>query len=72
MGTTADKPCDSLAALCQGQSRAACSAQYRHDARSHDEPHFTLSHVALNDTIMVFAFAPIVGLLLGLSAIAVP
>jgi ACR3 family arsenite transporter len=28
--------------------------------------------VALNDTIMVFAFAPIVGLLLGLSAITVP
>jgi ACR3 family arsenite transporter len=36
------------------------------------EPHFTLSQVALNDTIMVFAFAPIVALLLGLSAIAVP
>ena len=36
------------------------------------EPHFTLSQVALNDTIMVVAFAPIVGLLLGLSAIAVP
>ena len=36
------------------------------------EPHFTLSQVALNDTIMVFAFAPIVGLLLGLSAIVVP
>ena len=36
------------------------------------EPHFTLSQVALNDTIMVFAFAPIVGLLLGLSSIAVP
>jgi arsenite transporter len=36
------------------------------------EPHFTLSQVALNDTIMVFAFAPIVGLLLGMSAIAVP
>jgi ACR3 family arsenite transporter len=36
------------------------------------EPHFTLSQVALNDSIMVFAFAPIVGLLLGLSAIAVP
>src|SRR5450755_4718355 len=34
------------------------------------EPHFTLSQVALNDTIMVFAFAPIVGLLLGLSSIA--
>jgi ACR3 family arsenite transporter len=36
------------------------------------EPHFTLSQVALNDSIMVFAFAPIVGLLLGLSAITVP
>lgn len=36
------------------------------------EPHFTLAQVALNDTIMVFAFAPIVGLLLGLSAITVP
>jgi ACR3 family arsenite transporter len=36
------------------------------------EPNFTLSQVALNDLIMVFAFAPIVGLLLGLSAIIVP
>ena len=36
------------------------------------EPHFTLSQVALNDTIMVFAFAPIVAFLLGLSAITVP
>jgi ACR3 family arsenite transporter len=36
------------------------------------EPHFTLSQVALNDTIMVVAFAPIVGLLLGLSSISVP
>ncbi len=36
------------------------------------EPHFTLSQVALNDVIMVFAFAPIVGLLLGLAAITVP
>ncbi|TPW33256.1 ACR3 family arsenite efflux transporter [Martelella alba] len=36
------------------------------------EPHFTLSQVALNDTIMVVAFAPIVALLLGLSAITVP
>ena len=36
------------------------------------EPNFTLSQVALNDTIMVVAFAPIVGLLLGLSAISVP
>ncbi len=39
---------------------------------SDGEPHFTLSQVALNDTIMVFAFAPIVGVLLGLSAITVP
>jgi ACR3 family arsenite transporter len=39
---------------------------------SEGEPHFTLSQVALNDTIMVVAFAPIVGLLLGLSAITVP
>ena len=36
------------------------------------EPHFTLSQVALNDAVMVVAFAPIVGLLLGLSAITVP
>ncbi len=39
---------------------------------SRGEPNFTLTQVALNDTIMVFAFAPIVGLLLGLSAITVP
>jgi len=36
------------------------------------EPLFTLSQVALNDAIMIVAFAPIVGLLLGLSAITVP
>jgi ACR3 family arsenite transporter len=36
------------------------------------EPHFTLTQVALNDVIMVFAFAPIVGLLLGMAAISVP
>jgi hypothetical protein len=36
------------------------------------DPNFTLSQVALNDTIMVVAFAPIVGLLLGLSSITVP
>ena len=39
---------------------------------SDGEPHFTLSQVALNDVIMVFAFAPLVGLLLGMSAISVP
>jgi ACR3 family arsenite transporter len=36
------------------------------------DPYFTLSQVALNDTIMIFAFAPIVALLLGLSSITVP
>ena len=36
------------------------------------EPHFTLTQVALNDAIMIVAFAPMVGLLLGLSAIIVP
>jgi ACR3 family arsenite transporter len=36
------------------------------------EPNFTLTQVALNDTIMVFAFAPIVALLLGVASIAVP
>ena len=36
------------------------------------EPHFTLTQVALNDAIMLIAFAPVVGLLLGLSAIIVP
>jgi ACR3 family arsenite transporter len=36
------------------------------------DPLFTLSQVAVNDSIMVFAFAPIVGLLLGISAITVP
>lgn len=36
------------------------------------DAHFTLSQVALNDVIMIFAFAPIVALLLGLSSITVP
>ena len=52
---------------------APCTAMvfvWSHLARG--EPHFTLSQVALNDAIMIVAFAPIVGLLLGLSAITVP
>ncbi|MGY4307384.1 ACR3 family arsenite transporter [Bradyrhizobium sp. USDA 4369] len=36
------------------------------------EPHYTLSQVALNDVIMVFLFAPLVGLLLGVASITVP
>ncbi|RZA14495.1 MAG: arsenical-resistance protein, partial [Lysobacteraceae bacterium] len=36
------------------------------------DPEFTLGQVALNDLIMVVAFAPIVGVLLGISSISVP
>jgi ACR3 family arsenite transporter len=39
---------------------------------SNGDPLFTLTQVALNDVIMVFAFAPIVGLLLGIASITVP
>jgi ACR3 family arsenite transporter len=52
---------------------APCTAMvFVWSSLSRGEPHFTLSQVALNDVIMVVAFAPIVGLLLGLSAITVP
>ena len=52
---------------------APCTAMVFVWSRLSDgDPNFTLSQVALNDTIMIFAFAPIVGLLLGLSAITVP
>lgn len=39
---------------------------------SNGDPLFTLSQVAINDTIMVIAFAPLVGFLLGISSITVP
>jgi len=52
---------------------APCTAMVFVWSRLSDgDPLFTLSQVALNDTIMVFAFAPIVALLLGISSIAVP
>jgi len=52
---------------------APCTAMVFVWSRLSDgDPLFTLSQVALNDTIMVFAFAPIVALLLGISAITVP
>ncbi len=52
---------------------APCTAMvFVWSSLSDGEPHFTLTQVALNDVIMVVAFAPIVGLLLGLSAITVP
>jgi ACR3 family arsenite transporter len=52
---------------------APCTAMVFVWSRLSDgDPYFTLSQVALNDIIMIFAFAPIVGLLLGISAITVP
>jgi len=52
---------------------APCTAMVFVWSRLSDgDPYFTLSQVALNDAIMIFAFAPIVGLLLGVSAITVP
>lgn len=39
---------------------------------THGDPYFTLSQVAINDVIMVFAFAPLVAFLLGVSSISVP
>ena len=52
---------------------APCTAMVFVWSRLSDgDPYFTLSQVALNDSIMVFAFAPIVGLLLGVSSIVVP
>ena len=69
-------PADQIPAYIAGLvllAAAPCTAMvfvWSHLCRG--EPHFTLSQVALNDSIMVVAFAPIVGLLLGLSAIVIP
>jgi len=69
-------PTDQLDAYIAGLillAAAPCTAMVFVWSRLSDgEPNFTLTQVALNDTIMIFAFAPIVGLLLGLSAITVP
>jgi ACR3 family arsenite transporter len=52
---------------------APCTAMVFVWSRLSDgDPNFTLSQVALNDTIMIFAFAPIVAFLLGISSIIVP
>ena len=52
---------------------APCTAMvFVWSSLSKGDPLFTLSQVALNDTIMVFAFAPLVGLLLGVASISVP
>jgi ACR3 family arsenite transporter len=69
-------PSDQLDAYIAGLiilAAAPCTAMVFVWSRlSGGEPNFTLTQVALNDTIMIFAFAPIVGLLLGLSSISVP
>ena len=69
-------PADQLDAYIAGLillAAAPCTAMvFVWSSLSGGDANFTLTQVALNDTIMVFAFAPIVGLLLGLSAIAVP
>ena len=52
---------------------APCTAMVFVWSRLSDgDPYFTLSQVALNDVIMIFAFGPIVALLLGLASITVP
>jgi ACR3 family arsenite transporter len=52
---------------------APCTAMVFVWSRLSDgDPYFTLSQVALNDAIMIFAFAPIVALLLGMASISVP
>ncbi|MGB5199617.1 MAG: ACR3 family arsenite efflux transporter [Sedimenticolaceae bacterium] len=69
-------PADQLDAYVAGLillAAAPCTAMVFVWSRLSDgDANFTLTQVALNDTIMIFAFAPIVGLLLGLSAITVP
>jgi len=52
---------------------APCTAMvFVWSSLSKGDPYFTLSQVALNDTIMIFAFAPIVGILLGIANISIP
>ena len=64
---------DQYIAGCIILAAAPCTAMVFVWSRlTHGDPYFTLSQVALNDAIMVVAFAPIVALLLGLSAIVVP
>ncbi|MBI3545352.1 MAG: ACR3 family arsenite efflux transporter [Gammaproteobacteria bacterium] len=69
-------PADQIDAYIAGLillAAAPCTAMvfvWSHLTRGH--ANFTLTQVALNDAIMIFAFAPIVGLLLGISAITVP
>jgi len=69
-------PADQLDAYVAGLillAAAPCTAMVFVWSRlSGGDANFTLTQVALNDTIMIFAFAPIVGVLLGLSAITVP
>ena len=69
-------PADQIDAYIAGLillAAAPCTAMvFVWSSLSKGDPYFTLTQVALNDIVMVVAFAPIVGLLLGLSAITVP
>ena len=69
-------PADQIHAYIAGLillAAAPCTAMvFVWSSLSKGDPYFTLTQVALNDIVMVVAFAPIVGLLLGLSAITVP
>jgi arsenite transporter len=69
-------PSDQIASYIAGLillAAAPCTAMVFVWSRlTNGHPLFTLTQVALNDTIMVFAFAPLVALLLGISSIAIP
>ena len=69
-------PADQLASYIAGLillAAAPCTAMvFVWSQLCKGDPYFTLSQVALNDAIMIVAFAPLVALLLGLSAIVVP
>src|SRR5690349_7843878 len=69
-------PADQLESYIAGLiilAAAPCTAMVFVWSRLSDgDAYFTLSQVALNDLVMVFAFAPIVALLLGISSITVP
>ncbi len=68
-----DEQIDSYVAGLILLAAAPCTAMVFVWSRLSDgDPYFTLSQVALNDSIMIFAFAPIVALLLGISSISVP
>jgi ACR3 family arsenite transporter len=71
-----DLPADQLDSYVAGLvllAAAPCTAMVFVWSKLTDgDPYFTLTQIALNDLVMIFAFAPLVGLLLGISSITVP